>query len=49
MGIERLIGPEVDSKVVNMGRGEEVSSGGEGQASGRRLNKEDINHPKAKK
>ena len=38
MRIERLIGPEVDSEVVDVGGGEKVSRGGEGQASGRRVN-----------
>ena len=49
MRIECLIGPEVDSKVVDVGGGEKVSCGGEGQASGGRVHQEDVNHPKPEK
>ena len=49
MRIEGLIGPEVDPEVIDMGGGEEVFCGGEGQASGRRVHQEDVNHPKAEK
>ena len=35
MGVERLVGPQVDSEVVDVGGGQEISSWGESQAGGR--------------
>ena len=42
MGIQCLIGPEVNPEVIDMGCGKEVAGGGEGEAGRRGVNQEDV-------
>ena len=42
MGIQGLIGPQVDAKIIHMGGGQEVSRGREGEAGGGGINQEAV-------